>query len=189
MLFGNGTAEPIDLHRHPSQPPCAHPVTPQEGGTKRMRENTGLRKAIPWRSGQVGPWPVMSPTELQPQAPQERSPQAGNADPPSRQGHVALPCHLTPQGCSGEKRQRPRLLPQGRILLHPSFLEKVRAGSSLCAPDKVPSAYLLPAGHFPGTLHFPDVSSSVAVSWYRRQELLRRCLTPSSSFSLLAGPP
>lgn len=68
------------------------------------------------------------------------------------------------------------------------FLEKAQAGRNPRAPDRLSPTYLLPARQFPGTLHFPDVSSFVAVSSYQLKESLRRCLTSGSSSSLWAGP-
>lgn len=36
----------------------------------------------------------------------------------------------------------------------------------------VVSGFLLPSQRFPGTLHFPNVSSFVVVSWYQLEEFL-----------------
>lgn len=186
MLFSKRDST---THRSSSAPLTTPPPPPSDPRGRWNKENKRAyrtEKAIPSESGQAGARPATSHRAPAPSSPKREVFR--------RAGLTAggmWPCHAISPHRDAEERtwQRPRILHRGHALLQPTSLEKAQTGSSLYAPDKVPSAYLLPAQHFPGTPHFPDVSSFVAVSWYQRQELLRRCVTPCSSFSLLVGPP
>lgn len=188
MLFSKRDREPVDLHQHPSRPP---PQTRDpRGRSNKENKNPGLRKATPVSVGKQDPGLLRVQQSSRPEQPLREKSSAWQGQLPVCQEPLALLCHLTTRGPSGWTRQLTPGLPPSRPLhLHPAFLRrKLRLPAAFEPQTRCPSAYLLPAQQFLRTLHFPDVSSFVAVSWYQLQELLRRCVTPSSSFSLLAGP-
>lgn len=125
--------------------------------------------------------PAVSPTKLQARQPQERVLRAAELTshlPGGIWPFCAVSHHRDAPDGYGSISETRSLAPcfTGDTFSVPLFLEKVQFGRNPCAPAKLPPTYLLPSRQFPGTLHFPDVSSFVAVSSYQREVSLRRCL-------------